>query len=114
MSEYNNDSILDVTKCVCEITPDCTDFDAVLLTYINANLLNLYQIGVIQSSDYQVTSSEDTWSSLNIDQSVLGAVKSYLPSKVRMAFDPPTSTNVYNALTDLISELEWRLNIQVD
>ena len=114
MSEYNNDSILDITKCVCEIAPDCDSFDTVLLTYINSVILNLAQIGIIQSSNYTVTSSDDTWSDLGISDDTLGAVKVYLPSKVRMSFDPPTSTNMYNALNSLIQELEWRLNVQVD
>lgn len=114
MSEYNQESILDITKCICEIAPECDDFDTLLITYINSVLLNLSQLGVIPSSSYIVTSSSDSWSDLNVSEDVLGAVKAYLPNKVKMAFDPPTSTNMYNALTSLIKELEWRLNIQVD
>lgn len=114
MSEYNKDSILDITKCICEVAPDCDSFDTVLITYINSVILNLSQLGVIPSSNYTVTSNADTWADLGVDDEVLGAVKSYIPNKVRMAFDPPTSTNVYSALDSLIKELEWRLNIQVD
>lgn len=114
MSKYNLDSILETTKSICEIAPDCDSFDSILITYINSTLLNLSQLGVIQSSGYTVSSKDDEWSSLQINDEVLGAVKAYLPLKVKSSFDPPTSTNLYTAMDSTIKELEWRLNIQVD
>ena len=102
MSEYNKDSILDITKCECNVAPDDDSFDTVLITYINSVIFNLSQIGVIPSSTYTVTSKTDTWTDLGVSNEVLGAVKTYLPKKVHMAFDAPSSTNMYNALDSLI------------
>ena len=42
------------------------------------------------------------------------AIKSYVPLKVKIMFDPPTSSSAYNALTYIISEHEWRLNALCD
>ena len=77
MSEYNKDSILDITKCECNVAPDDDSFDTVLITYINSVIFNLSQIGVIPSSTYTVTSASDTWTDLGVSDEVLGAVKTY-------------------------------------
>ena len=42
------------------------------------------------------------------------AVKSYIACKVRMLFDPPTSSTTMQALQNMCSELEWRLNVLCD
>ena len=34
--------------------------------------------------------------------------------KVKLLFDPPTSSAVTEAINKMISELEWRLNAAVD
>lgn len=42
------------------------------------------------------------------------AVKSYMACKVRMLFDPPTSSATMQALQNMCNELEWRLNVLCD
>ena len=34
--------------------------------------------------------------------------------KVRMLFDPPTTTVVADSMNRMISELEWRLNVEAE
>ena len=41
-------------------------------------------------------------------------VKTYIYLKVRQIFDPGTSSALNNAIEAQISELEWRLSVQVD
>ena len=41
-------------------------------------------------------------------------VESYIPLKVRLLFDPPTSTPVMECLNRMISELEWRLQTEFE
>ena len=44
----------------------------------------------------------------------LNLVKSYVHMKVRLMFDPPTSSAVTDAINKTISELEWRIQAVTD
>ena len=41
-------------------------------------------------------------------------VKTYMYQKVRLIFDPPTSSAAVTAMEKSISEFEWRINAEVD
>ena len=41
-------------------------------------------------------------------------IKSYIYLKVKLVFDPPTSSFVLDAYKNQISEYEWRMNVEVD
>lgn len=41
-------------------------------------------------------------------------VKSYIHLKTRLLFDPPQSSVVRDAITNMLSELEFRINIEAD
>ena len=40
-------------------------------------------------------------------------IKDYIAKKVRLKFDPPTGSAM-DALKQVIDELEWRINVEVD
>ena len=44
----------------------------------------------------------------------LEAVKSYIYIKVKLLFDPPTSSAVMEAMNRIASEYEWRLNVEAE
>ena len=48
------------------------------------------------------------------DESNLDAIKTYMHLKVKIAFDPPLNSTVMEAHKQMISELEWRLNVQAE
>lgn len=50
------------------------------------------------------------WSDFIGSKTSIEAVKTYMYMKVRMMFDPPTSSGVGEAMNRNIEELEWRLN----
>ena len=109
------DSILNSVKIANGITEDNTDFDEILIMYTNAVLSTILpQLGVGPEKGYTIENSDETWADYLEDYSNLEAVKTYVPLKVRMIFDPPTSSAVAEAIKNTIAELEFRLNIVVD
>ena len=109
------DSILNSVKIANGITEDNTDFDDILIMYTNAVLSTILpQLGVGHQKGYTIESSDEAWADYLEDYSNLEAVKTYVPLKVRMIFDPPASSAVAEAIKNTIAELEFRLNIVVD
>lgn len=109
------DSILNSVKIANGITEDNTDFDEILVMYTNAVLSTILpQLGVGPEKGYVISDLTDTWDDYLENYSNLEAVKTYIPLKVRMIFDPPTNSAVAEAIKNTIAELEWRLNVTVD
>lgn len=89
-------------------------YDQDILIHINSVISVLTQLGVGPATGYLVT-KETTWADfLGADSTRLNMVRTYIYLKVRMLFDPPTSSYVMTAYQDQCKELEWRLNVAVD
>lgn len=116
MNENNtnnvNDSILDSIKKLLGIASDYTNFDTDIIIYINSAFMVLNQLGVGPEEGFKITGKDETWDDYMSDEDNLEAVKSYIHLKVKIAFDPPLNSTVMEAHKQLISEYEWRLNIQ--
>ena len=117
MNENNNvnnvdDSILDSIKKLLGIASDYTNFDTDTIIYINSAFMVLNQLGVGPEEGFKITGKDESWSSYITDNDNLEAVKSYIHLKVKVAFDPPLNSTVMEAHKQLISEYEWRLNVQ--
>ena len=110
----NTDSILTSVKKLLGITEECTDFDADLIMHINSVLMILTQIGVGPSKGFSIKDKDDYWKDFISDMTKLESVKSYVYMKVRLMFDPPSSSAVMESMNRMISELEWRLNVAAD
>lgn len=108
------DSILNSTKKLLGITPEYEHFDADIIMHINAVFLILNQMGVGPESPFVITDDTATWQDFSSDINQIQMVKSYMGNKVKMLFDPPSGGAVMNALTEVIKEQEWRLNVAVD
>jgi hypothetical protein len=89
-------------------------FDKDLLTFINSTFSTLSQIGVGPEEGFTVESEDENWTDFVSDPKILNMVKAYVLDKVRVQFDPPTSSFVLDSLNKNIAEYEWRLNIEVD
>lgn len=104
-------SILESIKKLLGIASDDTSFDTDLIIYINSYIATLRQLGVGPSGGYSIKSKADMWSALLSETpELLEGVKTYIYLKVRLVFDPPTSTAVKDAFEKMASEFEWRLN----
>ena len=105
------ESILTSIKKLLGISEEYTHFDADLIMHINSVFLILAQIGVGPSEGFSISDETAKWTDFIQDSIRLGAVKSFMYLKVKLLFDPPSSSSVMEATNKLISELEWRLTI---
>lgn len=108
------DSVLTSIKKLLGITEEYDQFDQDLIIHINAVLMVLTQIGVGPSNGMIINDSSTTWNDILSDTSNIEAVKTYVYLKVKMIFDPPSSSSVADAMNRSINEYEWRLNINAD
>lgn len=109
------DSILTSIKKMLGITEECEDFDADIIIHINSIFMVLTQLGVGPSDGFVVEDKGDFWDDFLGDEiELLEAVKTYVYLKVRLIFDPPSSSAVAESFNRTISELEWRLHIAAE
>ena len=108
------ESILTSVKKMIGITEDYTHFDVDIIMHINSVFGILTQLGVGPPEGFSISDSSAVWSDFVSDELKLDMIKSYMYQKVRLIFDPPTSTSVLEAMNRVINELEWRINVAVD
>ena len=118
MSEYTQSqiesSILLSIKKGIGAAPEYTPFDVDIIMHINAQLANLYQLGLDAAKSLIVDGPDQLWSDLiPAEDSRLQFVKTYVYAKVKMIFDPPTSTAQMQALKDAAAESEFRISVAV-
>ena len=103
------DSVLLSTKQMLGISPEDTSFDVNVIMSINTALTILMDLGLTEVEDQIVTSDKMTWDELLGGRTDIEYVKTYIYQKVKLIFDPPTSTAAIDAMQRSISELEWRI-----
>lgn len=109
------DSILNSTKKLSGVSESCPHFDDQIVAYINSVFLVLKQLGVGPSEGFVITDEYSIWEDFIPDNIVLReATKSYMSAKVRLQFDPPSSSAHMEALKSVIAEYEWRANVEVE
>ncbi len=110
------ESILNSVKKQLGILPEMKEFDQDIVMNINAAILTLKQIGVgPQDYLFILEDERQTYSDfLGEGNMEIPYVKMYLFYKTKISFDPPQSSIVLESLKSLASEIEWRLNVQVD
>ena len=108
------DSVLTSIKKMLGIVEEYTHFDADLIMHINSVLSILNQIGVGPSDGFSIEDKEDVWTDFIPQSPKLEFVKSYVYMKVKLLFDPPTSSAVIESINRLTSELEWRIQVAAD
>lgn len=108
------ESILTSIKKLVGIPEEYTNFDMDLIIHINSALSVLNDLGVGPSEGFSISDKTTTWSDFVPNYQRIETIKSYVYLKVRMLFDPPTSSSVMEAMNRSINELEWRINVAVD
>lgn len=108
------ESILTSIKLLLGITEEDTSFDPQIIMHINTVLMTLRQLAVGKPEAFRIEDAETTWVDFLGDSEDLEAVKTYVYLKVKMVFDPPSNSTLYNACKEQAAELEWRLNIEAD
>lgn len=105
------ESILTSVKKICGIAEEYEAFDVDIIMHINSVFMILYQIGVGPSSSaFRIKDKSAVWSDFIPETDPnYESVKSYVSLRVRLFFDPPTSSTHIECMKQLVSELEWRL-----
>ena len=106
-------SVLTSTKKLLGIDPSFLAFDEELIVHINSAFSTLTQLGVGPIDGFSIEDETSKWNFF-INDTRLSSVRSYVYYKVRLAFDPPATSYAISALEKMASELEWRLNVQVE
>lgn len=109
-----NDSILTSIKKLLGITEEYEHFDQDIIIHINSVFMILNQLGVGPSNGFSITDKTAVWSDFVSEGTNLESVKSYIYLKVRLLFDPPTTSAVMESMNRMISELEFRLNVSAE
>lgn len=104
------ESILNSIKKLLGIAEEYEHFDADIIMHINSVFMILNQIGVGPDEGFSIKDKYAKWNDYIEDSSKIEGVKSYMHLKVRLMFDPPTSSIVAESMNKMISELEWRLS----
>lgn len=107
------DSILNTIKQMLGIATDDTSFDVDIVTNINSCFMVLNQLGIGPETVFSITDNSTEWTAFITDPVVYNSVKTYIYLKVRLLFDPPSSSFVLNAIQSDIQQYEWRLAAQV-
>lgn len=110
----DSSSILSSIKSLLGPDSDYDVFDQDIIVFINSAIATLTQLGVGPSDGFRITGNSETWGDFLGDSLDLESVKSYIYMKVKIAFDPPSSSSVLSAYQEACKEFEWRLNVAVD
>lgn len=107
-------SILDSTKKMLGLDADYDAFDIDIIIHINSTFSQLAQLGVGPDEGFEIEDNTTLWSDFLGANKLINFVKSYMYLKVRMWFDPPTTSFDLTAKQEQIKELEWRMNVAAD
>lgn len=106
------DRILTSTKKVLGVPEDYTAFDLDIIIHINAAFSVLNQLGVGPEEGFMIEDDDAVWSDYLIDPIKLNMVRTFVFLKVKIVFDPPTTSFLIEALNKQIAEYEWRIKEQ--
>ena len=108
------DSILKSVKKDLNVSLDDSYFDPELIMHINTAFSVLHQLGVGPKSGFSISDDTAVWSDFLGNNPLINIVKSYVPKKVKVLFDPPNTGPLSEALNKQLSEMEWRIMVIVD
>lgn len=108
-------TILSDIKKMIGPSADYDYFEPELIIHINTALNVLKQLGIGPEDGFSITKDgNETWEDFLGDHSNIQMVKSYVYLKVKMIFDPPSSSTIAEAYKSAIDEFEWRGNVDVE
>ena len=107
-------SIFNSVKKVVGLLGDDGSFDEDILLHINSVVSTLRQLGLSIPADFYVRDDVQTWQNFLGEFRDLDLVKSYMAMKVRIMFDPPSSSFGLASMTEMVTEFEWRINVLTD
>jgi hypothetical protein len=104
------ESILDSVKETLGVPVDSTSFDQELILYINAALSDLNQLGVGPKDGFAITDKTAIWGDFLTNTLKMNDARTYAALRVKLLFDPPSTSFVIAAIQEQLKESAWRLN----
>lgn len=114
MNQIRMDSILTSVKKLLGIAEDYEHFDGDIIVNINSAFSTLHQLGVGPATGFRIQDKTTLWSAFIDNELILDAVKTYVYLKVRLIFDPPTTSAVLESIRQAIAEAEFRINVAAE
>ena len=112
------EKILSSIKKLLGLNDGVTVFDTDIVIHINTVFANLTQMGVGPQNDegknigFKISTGNEVWGDFTSNDILIENVKTYVYIKVKMVFDPSTSSALIDAYNAQAKELEWRLYTQ--
>lgn len=110
----NMESILTSIKKFLGIDAEYEHFDPEIIMHINSVFMDLWQLGVGPYEGFTIEDDTSTWEDFLQGSDKFNAVKSYMELRVKLLFDPPSSSAVIEAYKREIDKWEWRLNVAAE
>lgn len=105
------ESILTSIKKLLGIGEDYDHFDTDIVIHINTAFMTLTQLGVGPSKGFTIKDKSVVWTDfIPADDLRFEGVKTFIYLKVKLVFDPPSSSAVLEAYNRTLDELTSRLN----
>lgn len=114
-------SILLSTKKILGVDGENPAFDQDILTHINSEFSILTDLGIGPPGGFVVEDDEPVWSDYTTGfptdpedpehKVKLSKVKTAVHLRVRLLFDPPTTSHLLDSMKAQLLEHEWRLNV---
>lgn len=108
------DSILTSVKKMLGPEESYEHFDQDIITHINSALATLTQLGVGPEDGFVIEDKTATWTDFISSDKLLKLVPTFVYLKVRLGFDPPTTSAVLEAFERQAKEYEWRINVAAE
>jgi hypothetical protein len=108
------DSILTSIKKLLGPSEEQTEYDSDIIIYINSAFASLKRLGVGPVTGFSISDKSTTWTDYLGPDIKPGDIQSYIYLKVRLIFDPPSSSPLIDAIEHQIKELEFQLQVDFD
>ena len=103
------DSILYSVRKKLPGISECEEFDDEIIDDINTSLRRLNELG-IGKTGFNITGPDETWSDFCGEYvNNLSQIKTYVHMKVRLMFDPPSTSYLLTHMKNELNEMEWLL-----
>ena len=103
--------ILPSIKKLLGINPEYTAFDTDIIIHINTVFGILNQLGIGPAEGFYVEHGYERWSDYTTANNE-NMIRTFVYLKVRLMFDPPTSSVLMDSINNTLAELEWRLYLE--
>ena len=105
------DNILTSIKKLLGINPEYQEFDQDIIMHINTVFMILNQLNIGPSEGFAIVDGLEEWGDYTTALNE-NAVRTFIYLKVKLMFDPPTSSALIDSINNMLAELEWRLYLE--